>query len=203
LESVAHILLVVKIIDVIDVIGFRLIASRPSCGGWLLDCRLASRPVAAGIEYVGTRYNELADLLNDWGYEVVPDPDESRWHEIVRASPLTGLVKLRGERGTGGSRLSFTVTEFWEEGDLGADAALVRQGASLVTYHYHGQCERGGMRWCLHPAGHPDMPYHHHPFGDPPGTPAHAQQISADAALTEFETRVYLEEFGVDDDGSE
>lgn len=27
-----------------------------------------------GIHYVGTRYEELYDLLEDWGYEVIPDP---------------------------------------------------------------------------------------------------------------------------------
>lgn len=42
----------------------------------------------------------------------------SQWNETVAASPLTGLVKLRGERGEGEEKLSFTITEFWVEGDL-------------------------------------------------------------------------------------
>lgn len=159
--------------------------------------------MTSGINYVGTRYNDLADLLNDWGYVVVPYPSVSKWDEIVRASPLTGLVKLRGERDSDADKLSFSITEFWVGGDAGDHVSLVREGASLIRYHYHGQCQAGGVRWCLYPEGHPDMPYHLHPFSDPLGAAERGDQIDAHEALAEFETRVYLEKFGSADEDEE
>ena len=54
-----------------------------------------------GIGHVVQRYNDLYDLLRDWGYEVVPDPDFDSWQEIVRDSTRTGHVKLTGTRDNG------------------------------------------------------------------------------------------------------
>jgi hypothetical protein len=97
------------------------------------------------IHYVATRYDELYDLLTDWGYEVIPDPDFSQWQEIVQASPLTGYVKLTGRRDHGDSTyLTFKFEEFWVEGNIGSEAVIVRTGASLRQYHYHGQAQSGG-----------------------------------------------------------
>jgi hypothetical protein len=155
-----------------------------------------------GIEYVGTRYEQLATLLYGWGYEIVPEPFRSRWDEIVRASPLTGLVLIRGERVTAdGAKLVFEVKEIWEEGDLGSDAAAVRHGASLVNYHYHGSSPVGNVRWCLYGEGrHSEMPYHVHPFGLPPGPDTHSDLIVPDEPLVEFETLVLVHTHDVDDD---
>src|SRR5579871_5606203 len=61
---------------------------------------------------------------------------------VIRAFALTYMtVKFEG---------------FWVKGDLGSDAILVCEGASLRRYHYHGQAPNGGMRWCVFPEGaHP------------------------------------------------
>jgi hypothetical protein len=156
--------------------------------------------VTEGIDYVRIRYYELADLLNRWGYTVVPDPDDEGWAEIVSASPFSGRVEMRGVRGAGAQKLSFKITEVWEEGDLGEDAATVREGASLVLYHYHGQCAQGAMRWCLFPAGHPDIPYHLHPFGNPEGKPVRTDPTDPETALGLFEGEFYINVIGADQD---
>jgi hypothetical protein len=132
----------------------------------------------------------LAEMLNKWGYEVVTF---SGWNEAVAASPLTGLVSLQGRKTIGEVTLVFNIREFWEDGvDSGW---LVREGSSLVRYHYHGQSDKGGMRFCLYQEGHPSMPFHRHPFGF--DTPAeHADPIDVEDALAEFETTIFLIEGG-------
>lgn len=152
--------------------------------------------MTGGNNFVRDRLYEIAKFLNLWGYTVVPDPDDETWAEAVRTAPLTGRIQMRGERSAGEISISFTITEVWEPGDFGQDAAVVREGSSLTTYHFHGQCSAGGIRWCLFPAGHPDVPYHVHPWGDPPGAPIPSEPISAKRALGEFEAELALRVFG-------
>jgi hypothetical protein len=152
-------------------------------------CCLALSLVSPGVHYTGTRYMQLAEMLNKWGYEVTPHPDFSGWNEIVAASPLTGFVLLRGEKTIEDLTLVFNIREFWVEG-IKSDR-LVREGASLVRYHYHGQSDQGGMRFCLYEEGHPAMPFHRHPFGH--NTRAeHSDPIDVEDALDEFETAIFL-----------
>jgi hypothetical protein len=157
--------------------------------------------MAEGIRYVGTRYEELVDLLEDWGYEVVPDPNVSQWQEIIQTSPLTGRVLVTGRRpDEGDTRLAFKFEEFWVEGDIGPEAVLVREGASLRQYHYHGQAPTGGMRWCHDPEGHPDNPCHVHPFPAPDdGQREDCDPVSPREALEMFEQQFYLHRFGPSD----
>jgi len=147
--------------------------------------------MADGIQYVGTRYDELYDLLDWWGYEVVPDPDFSRWQETLYTSPLTGLVKVTGRR----DDLTVKFEEFWVKGDRGEEAALVREGASLVRYHYHCQASNGGIRWCFYPEDHPDDPIHVHPFPEA-GDPVICDPIDPKMALKTFEDCVYMTDCG-------
>jgi hypothetical protein len=155
-----------------------------------------------GTRYVATRYEELYDLLNDWGYEVVGDPNFSQWQEIILASPLTGRVLVTGRRPADeDARLVFKFEEFWVEGDLGDEAALVREGISLRQYHYHGQAPSGAMRWCLDPEGHPNDPCHVHPFPAPEGGPrVKCEAVSPLEALETFEQQFYLDSFGSSDE---
>jgi hypothetical protein len=158
--------------------------------------------VGQGIEYVATRYEELFDLLEDWGYEVVPDPNFSQWQEAIATSPLTGWVLVTGRRpDEDGTRLVFKFEEFWVEGDLGDEAVLVRHGASLRQYHYHGQALTGGMRWCHDPQGHPGNPCHVHPFPAAQGdTPVPCESVSPREALEMFEQEFYLDAYGPSDE---
>ncbi|MGD0712793.1 MAG: hypothetical protein ABSB24_01225 [Gaiellaceae bacterium] len=155
-----------------------------------------------GIHYVGTRYEELADLLEDWGYEVVPDPNFSQWQEIIQTSPLTGRVLVTGRRpDEDDARLVFKFEEFWVEGDIGDEAVLVREGASLRQYHYHGQTSTGAMRWCLDPERHPNDPCHLHPFPAPEDGPrVECDPVSPREALQEFERQFYLGTHGPSDE---
>ncbi len=158
--------------------------------------------MADGIAYVATRYEELDDLLYDWGYEVVPDPNFSQWQEIIHTSPLTGYVKVTGRRDNGdGTYMTVKFEEFWVAGDLGAEAVLVREGASLRRYHYHGQAPNGGMRWCVFPEEHPYDPIHVHPFGMPEGgDPVVCEAVTPLEALETFEQNAYLDDCGPSDE---
>jgi hypothetical protein len=155
-----------------------------------------------GIHYVGTRYDELARLLEHWGYEVVEDREFSQWQEAIRTSPLTGWVVVTGRRpDKDPTRLVFKIEEFWVEGDIGSEAVEVREGASLRQYHYHGQSEIGGVRWCHDPEGHVDNPCHVHPFAEPEG----AESVPCDPieplkALRKFETAFYITRDGASED---
>jgi hypothetical protein len=158
--------------------------------------------VADAIHYAGTRYYELDELLQQWGYELVADPDFSSWQETFLTSPLTGHVKVTGRRDNGdGTHLTVKFEEFWVKGDLGKAAVELREGASLARYHYHGHAPNGGMRWCLYPEGHPHDPIHVHPFAPPEGgDPVACEAISPYEMLQEFERNVYVSEFGLSDE---
>jgi hypothetical protein len=149
----------------------------------------------SGVHYTGTRYMQLAQMLNKWGYEVVPDPDLSRWTELVQAAPLTGFVALRGEKTIDETTFTFNIREYWEEGIQ--DDRTVRESASLVRYHYHGQVPEGALRFCLYEEGHPDMPFHRHPFGAD-AKAEHAEPVDPEDALAEFEAAVFVA-FGVEE----
>lgn len=151
-----------------------------------------------GIAYVVERYNELFDLLGDWGYEVVPDPDFDSWQQIVRDGTLTGHVKLVGTRDNGdGTHMTVKLEEFWVKGDRAGEAAFVREDGSLWGYCYHCQAPGGAMRWCLDPVGHANNPCHVHPFAYPEGGEAEAcDPLTVWEALETFEQHAYLDEFG-------
>jgi hypothetical protein len=153
--------------------------------------------VLEAIHYAGTRYFELDRLLQEWGYEIVADPDFSSWQETFLTSPLTGYIKVTGRRDNGdGTYLTVKFEEFWTEGVV-RGATEVREGASLVRYHYHGQAPNGGMRWCLFPEAHPHDPIHVHPFGWPEGgDPVVCDPISPYEVLQEFEGNAYVDELG-------
>jgi hypothetical protein len=150
--------------------------------------------VDEGIYHVVERYNELFDLLRDWGYEPVPDPDFDNWQEIVRDASHTGHIKIAGTRDNGdGTSLTFKFEEFWVKGDRGEEAVLVREDGSMWGYAYHGRAPEGGMRWCVDPVGHPNNPQHVHPFAHPDGGAAVAcEPVSPWEALETFEQHAYL-----------
>lgn len=155
-----------------------------------------------GIDYVVERYNELFDLLSNWGYEVIPDPDLENWSAIVRASTDTGHVKLTGVRNNwDGTSLTFKFEEFWVKGDRGDEAVMVRGDGSLWGCFYHGQAPTGGMRWCVDRVGHPGNPSHVHPFALPEGADAvPCEPVSAWEALEMFEQHAYLDDCGPSED---
>lgn len=155
-----------------------------------------------GIGYTVQRYNDLYDLLKDWGYEPFPDPDFDSWQEIVRDSTQTGHIRVTGRRDNGdGTYLTFKFEEFWVKGDRGEEAVLVREDGSLWGYYYHGQAPNGGMRWCVDAAGHPDTPRHVHPFAYPEGAEAVAcEPVTAWEALETFEQHAYLDDCGATDE---
>lgn len=100
-----------------------------------------------------------------------------------------------------GTYMTFKVEEFWVKGDLGDEAVLVREGASLRRYHYHGQASNGGMRWCVFPEEHPHDPSHVHPFELPEGgEPVECDPISPRDALEAFEENAYLDDCGTSDE---
>lgn len=137
-------------------------------------------------------------MLNQWGYEVVPDPDKSRWNEIVRNSPMTGLVLIRAEKRIEDTTFVFRITEYWEDGTT--PGRTIRENASLVRYHYHGQtidatgAPRAGVRFCLFEERHMDIPFHRHPGGGQKVEPY--EPIDPWAALAEFEAQVFLDAGG-------
>lgn len=148
-----------------------------------------------GIHYVGTRYRELEDLLDKWGYEVVRP---SGWDEIYYTSPLTGRVLVNGRRPDGdATQLTFKFEEFWREATSADEAVLVREGAALRGYHYHGQSPNGAMRWCLDPEGHPENPCHVHPFPALQSEPREeCDPIEPEPSLGAFENAFYLDRDG-------
>jgi hypothetical protein len=43
------------------------------------------------------------------------------------------------------------------------EKAEEERGFYLVQYSYHAHCYGVDQRWDFDPAGHPEMPHHHHP----------------------------------------
>jgi hypothetical protein len=139
------------------------------------------------VDFVRARYAELAEVLEKWGFSVMPP---SAWSDLASPDPPTGHLELYGEAEFGSIRLKFKITEVWQLGEADL-AATKREGASLVNYHYHGQFgDHAALRFCLFEEGHPDMPVHRHPFGVSTAEPY--DLVSPSAAIEEFFTEGYL-----------
>jgi hypothetical protein len=147
--------------------------------------------------FVSRRFEELHAFLNARGYLLDFGGRElPRWED----DPPLGLVHMRAvmlpaadedEDADPDERISFTLTERWSEYPVGE--AREREGLYLSTYSYHGQAGVARVRYEFDPDGHPEVPYHCHP----PGEPAHVRQpagpTSPEAALDELEALVAKE----------
>lgn len=147
--------------------------------------------------FVSRRFEELHAFLNARGYLLDFGGRElPRWED----DPPLGLVHMRAvmlptadedEDADPDERISFTLTERWSEHAVGE--AQEREGLYLRTYSYHGQAGVARVRYEFDPDGHPEVPYHRHP----PGEPDHVRQptgpTSPEAVLDELEALVATE----------
>ncbi len=65
--------------------------------------------------------------------------------------------------------------------------ALDREGLYLCSYSYHGQAGVARVRYELDPDGHPEIPYHRHPPGEPDHVRRPAGPTSPETALDELD----------------
>lgn len=147
--------------------------------------------------FVSRRFEELHTLLNTRGYLLDFGGRElSRWED----DPPLGLVHMRAvllpganedEDADPDERITFTLTERWSEHPI--DGAQQREGLYLCSYSYHGQAGGARARCEFDPDGHPELPYHRHP----PGQPEHVRQptgpMSPEAVLDELAKLVCVE----------
>lgn len=141
------------------------------------------------VEYVHDRYRRLADLVEGRGFQVAARDHLSEWDEGRRKDPIAGVVRVRGERQVGETRVSFTVKEWW--GLQPADGVLEEADAVLVGYHYTAQSVTRQVRHCYDPIRHPEAPCHRH-IDDGAGiTPENSTTV--EAALQEFEEQLVTE----------
>lgn len=124
----------------------------------------------ARVWFVVSRFERLRDLLAEHGFAIDPgarDPNE--WDEQHWEDPPTGLVRLKGVRladledddSDFDPEITFTLEELWSSEQL--DQAQAERGYFLVEYSYHAHFHGVDQRWDFDPAGHPEIPYHHHP----------------------------------------
>lgn len=147
--------------------------------------------------FVARRFEELHALLNARGYLLDFSGRElPRWED----DPPLGLVHMRAvlladadedEDADPDERITFTLTERWSEHSVGD--AQQREGIYLCTYSYHGQAGLARVRYEFDPDGHPELPYHRHPPGEPDRIRRPAGPISPEATLDELETMIAAE----------
>lgn len=139
------------------------------------------------IWFVYDRFEELRELLESRGWNVVERSDLSEWDEGRRQDPVMGVVRIRGHRDWAlGGHVSFTVKEWWARPPV--DGVLERQGFVLAGYHYTAQSATGQRRHCFDPARHSDAPAHVHPDGGP--DLYREEPIDVADALDELEQRL-------------
>ena len=147
--------------------------------------------------FVSRRFEELHALLNarcyllDFGGRELP-----HWAD----DPPLGLIHIRAvqlpdavvdEDADPDERISFTVTERWSERSVGE--AQDREGLYLCSYSYHGQAGVVRIRYEFDPDGHPEIPYHRHPPGEPDYVRLPAGPTPPETALDELDVLVAAE----------
>ncbi len=147
--------------------------------------------------FVSRRFEELHALLNARGYLLDFGGRElPRWEDDT---PL-GLVRMRAvfvpdadvdEDADPDERISFTLTERWSEHPVGEGQE--REGLYLCTYSYHGQAGVARVRYEFDPDGHPEIPYHRHPPGEPDHVRRPAAPTTPEAVLDELEALIATE----------
>lgn len=147
--------------------------------------------------FISRRFEELHALLNAHGYLLDFSGRElSRWED----DPPLGLVHMRAVLLPGADeaedvdpdeRISFTVTERWSEHSV--DEALEREGLFLCSYSYHGQAGISRVRYEFDPDGHPEVPYHRHPPGEPDNVRQPVRPTTPEIVLHEFESLIAAE----------
>jgi hypothetical protein len=154
------------------------------------------------VLFVFDRFERLVEVLQSHGYAIDPGPrDPSEWQELHWEDPPTGLVRLKGVRlrdlddpdADFDPDITFSIQEFWSPTHV--DHAEAERGLYLVGYSYHAHYRGVDQRWDFDPAGHPEMPYHHHPPGVPERrpmtghiTPEHALDAFADWITSQITT---------------
>ena len=117
------------------------------------------------IWFVQERYEQLRQLLELWGWDVVERGQLSEWDEGRREDPVMGVVRIRGHLNwPSGGYVSFTIKEWWGRPPL--DGPEHQQGFVLAGYHYTAQSSARQVRHCYDPERHPEAPFHVHPHGD-------------------------------------
>jgi hypothetical protein len=144
--------------------------------------------------FVSRRFEELHALLNARGYLLDFSGRElPRWED----DPPLGLVHIRAvllpgadedEDADPDERISFTLTERWSEHPVGE--AQEREGLYLCGYSYHGQASGARVRYDFDPDGHPEVPYHHHPPGEPDHVRQPTRPTTPEAVLDELEALI-------------
>ncbi len=147
--------------------------------------------------FISRRFDELHALLNARGYLLdVSGWERSRWED----DPPLGLVRMRAvfvpdadvdEDADPDERITFTLIERWSEHP--AHDAQQRQGLYLHTYSYHGQAGTARVRYEFDPDGHPELPYHRHPPGQPDHVRQPAGPTSPEAVLDELDALIATE----------
>jgi hypothetical protein len=147
--------------------------------------------------FISRRFEELHALLNARGYLLDFGGREiPRWED----DPPLGLVHMRAvllpgadenEDADPDERISFTLTERWSEHPL--DEAQDREGLYLCSYSYHGQAGVAQVRYEFDPDGHPELPYHRHPPGEPDHVRQPAGPTSPETALDQLEALIATE----------
>jgi hypothetical protein len=144
--------------------------------------------------FISRRFDELHALLNARGYLLdFSGRERARWED----DPPLGLVHMRAvfvpdadvdEDADPDERISFTLTERWSEYPVGE--AQEREGLYLTTYSYHGQAGAARVRYEFDPDGHPELPYHRHPPGEPDNVRQPAGPTAPETALDELEALI-------------
>jgi hypothetical protein len=144
--------------------------------------------------YVAERYAELQYLLSGWGYAIDPGGGRdgpSRWDDLARVEPVTGLVRIRALHGFESqfaNDVYVEFTEFWIPQQ--ATGPLQVRGNTLVSYAYHCQAgadQAGELRYDYDPERHPDMPSHKHAAGKR----RPCAYLTAEGVIEDFEKLIY------------
>lgn len=141
----------------------------------------------AYVWFVYERFEQLRDLLERWGWEIVERGDLSAWDERRRSDPVMGMVRIRGQREWPlGGRVSITIKEWWGPPPL--QGPEQQQGVALAGYHYTAQSARGQVRHCFDTIRHPQAPFHVHPHSNEEIRPE--SPITVEEALVAFEQQL-------------
>lgn len=129
-------------------------------------------PTPPVSSFVADRFEQLLwNTLPSRGFLFTP---ESRDPSEYADDPPLGRLRVKAvwvpnadddEDADGDPSVTVSLEERWSE-EAQADATEER-GIWRVAYSYHGQIGDKGFRYDYDPEGHPECPYHLHPFGRP------------------------------------
>lgn len=139
------------------------------------------------------RYEQLRQLLEWWGWDVVQHGLFSEWDEGRREDPVMGVVRIRGHLNwPSGGYASFTIKEWWGRPPL--DGPEQQQGFVLAGYHYTAQSPVRQVRHCYDCVRHPEAPFHVHAHGDE--TIEAEPPVTVEEAFEAFQQRLAEEMLG-------